>query len=243
MKLPALWKLPKEIKERLGQKRSGKQRAMLADGHLLLILHKVPVHDKDEREGVFFWRKPLGFWESTRKGKGLVGLREHVEEYCLAEDKYSDEFEKADSAEEYFRILQEVAPLHHASVSLYTALQAAREGVPLDPDIIDLRDQVYDLQRTLELLYTDIKNALDYYIAKKAEEQAKIGMESVKAEGRLNVLVAIFLPLTAIASVFGMNLVSGLEGKANWIFWVVFSMGMALGFITRGWVNRRGRTE
>jgi hypothetical protein len=42
MKLPQTWNLPVEIKQRFGQKRSGKQRAMLADGHLLLVLHKAP---------------------------------------------------------------------------------------------------------------------------------------------------------------------------------------------------------
>lgn len=244
MRLPSLWKLPDQIERRLGQKRSGKQRAMLADGHLLLVLHKSPKHGKRERDGVFFWRKPDGKWESSVKGEGLFALRRHVEEYCLAEERYSEEFEQAESAEDYFRILQEVAPLHHASMSLHATLQAAREGIPEDYDIIDLRDQSYDLERTLSLLYADTKNALDYHIAKKSEEQAQISMESVKTESRLNILAAIFFPLTAIASVFGMNLRSGLEGRSIWLFWIVFLVGIILGFITREWaVNWRRKRK
>ncbi|MFZ1026484.1 MAG: hypothetical protein WAN66_09730 [Limnoraphis robusta] len=40
MKLPATWAVPDQIRYRLGQKSAGKQRAMIADGHLVLILPK-----------------------------------------------------------------------------------------------------------------------------------------------------------------------------------------------------------
>ena len=33
MKLPILWELPDDIKERFGERGAGKQRAMVADGH------------------------------------------------------------------------------------------------------------------------------------------------------------------------------------------------------------------
>lgn len=41
MKLPENWNLPERIKERFGQTH-GQQRAMLEEGHLLLILHRLP---------------------------------------------------------------------------------------------------------------------------------------------------------------------------------------------------------
>ena len=126
MKVPFLWELPDEIKKRFGERGAGRQRAMIADGHLLLVLHRAPRHNERDRRVVFYWRKPTGEWESSGKGEGLRELRRHIEEYGLAEERLSKGFDQAEEAEEYFQILQEVAPLHHAANNLHTTLQTAR---------------------------------------------------------------------------------------------------------------------
>jgi tetratricopeptide (TPR) repeat protein len=239
MRLPSTWKLPDAIKIRFGEKRSGKQRTMVADGHVLLVLHKVPTHEMDEREAAFFWRKPNGEWESTERGQGLFTLRQHIESFEQAEEAFDAALRKAQHAEDYFQILQDLAPVSHAAKNLHATLQAAREAVHEDRDIIDLRDQAYDLQRTLELLYTDTRTALDFYMARKSEEQTRLGMESIQSENRLNILAAIFFPITAIAGIFGMNLRSGLENLPIVGFWLIFAAGILLGFITRGWVKAK----
>ena len=122
------------------------------------------------------------------------------------------------------RILESVGPLHHAVRNLHATLQAAREAIPDDRDIIDMRDWAYDLERTLDLLQTNTKHALDYH--------------SVQVANRLNVLAAIFFPMTAIASVFGMNLASGLEGSSVLVFWSVLLIGISLGSVTSWWALR-----
>ena len=236
MKLPMMWQVPDEIRERFGERGAGKQRAMVADGHLLLVLHKAPQRGQPKREAVFFWRKPTGEWECSGKGTGLSSLRKHLAEYASAEEKFDAQYEQAKTAEDYFRVLEEMPPLHHAAKNLHATLQAAREGIPNDRDIIDLRDWAYDLERNLDLLYTDARNGLDFNIAKKAEEQARIGLQAVQTAHRLNILAAIFFPLTAISSVFGMNLRSGLESTSALMFWFVFAVGIGLGFVTREWV-------
>jgi hypothetical protein len=228
MTLPTAWHLPLEIRARFGQKRSGRQRAMAADGHLLLVLHQAPEHGMRDREGIFFWRRPNGQWEYSGRGSGLKRLIEHVEAYSLAEQGLSQEYSEARSGKDYFHILERVGPLHHAACNLHATLQAAREAIPDDRDIIDLRDWAYDLERTLELLQADTKHALD--------------LHSVQVANRLNVLAAIFFPVTAIASVFGMNLASGLEGSSVTIFWSVLLVGVALGFVTSWWALRGGQT-
>lgn len=238
MKLPQTWDLPMEIKQRFGQKRAGRQRAMVADGHLLLVLHKAPQRGMREREGVFFWRKPDGSWDYSGKGTGLRRLREHVEAYWSEEEQLAAEYEQAAEAEDYFRILEEISPVRHAAENLHATLQAAREAIPHDRDIIDLRDWAYNLERTLDLLYMDTKNALDFSIAKRAEEQARLGMQSLRTAHRLNVLAAIFFPLMAISSVFGMNLRSGFEGGSTGAFWVIFVAGILSGFFTSWWALR-----
>lgn len=238
MKLPGAWGLPEAIKNRFGRKSSGKQRAMFADGHLLLVLHKVPQHGERERETVFFWRKPDGNWEYSGRGIGLPALKKHLEEYQEEAKKLSQKYEKAEIAADYFQILEDLVPIQRAAQNLHATLQDAREAVPSDREIIDLRDWAAEIDRNLELLHLDTQNALDFKIAKQTEEQAEIGLRSLKAAYRLNILAAIFFPLTAISCVFGMNLPSGLENAPIAFFWFVFLSGIALGFVVRRWVEQ-----
>ena len=67
--LPATWDVPQNFRDRLGSS-VGRQRAMLSDGHLLLVLHAPPDPDQDQRKGRFFWRKPDGVWASDQMGSG-----------------------------------------------------------------------------------------------------------------------------------------------------------------------------
>ena len=77
----------------------------------------------------------------------------------------------------------------------------------------------------------DARNGLDYTIARQAEEQARNSEQLVASGYRLNLIVAIFLPLTALGSAFGMNLNSGLEAiRTPLLFWGVLVFGLVLGF-------------
>ncbi|MFZ1029993.1 MAG: hypothetical protein WAN66_27625 [Limnoraphis robusta] len=89
---------------------------------------------------------------------------------------------------------------------------------------------------TSAILYQNSKNALDFAMAKKAEEQTRLSLESLRSANRLNLLASIFFPLTAISCVFGMNLSSGLETQSPVLFWMVFISGIFLGLIVRNWV-------
>lgn len=209
---------------------------MVAEGHLLLVLHKAPQKDARERQGVFFWRKPDGEWEFSGRGRGLPALRKHLEEYGSAEEQLDRAYDRAQTAQDYFEILEAIAPLQRAAQNLHGTLQAAREAISSDRDIIDLRDRAAEIERTLELLWGDAKNAIDFKIAKQAEEQANLSLQSVNAAHRLNILAAIFFPLTAISCVFGMNVPSGFEGSSVGLFWLIFLTGIILGVFVRRWV-------
>ncbi|HNT78603.1 MAG TPA: CorA family divalent cation transporter [Anaerolineae bacterium] len=236
MPLPYDWTLPEKIKERFGTKSTGRQRAMFAEGHLLIVLHRAPERDTRRRESLFFWRKPGGAWEYSGGGDGLTLFHRHLQTYSEAEERFRREYEAATNAEGYFHILATLPPLRHAAKNLHATLQAAREAVPEDRDLIDLRDWAYDIERGLDLLYEDARNALDFDIARKAEEEARLSMQELQMAHRLNVLAAIFFPITAIASIFGMNLPSGLENSPTWFFWFIFLVGIGLGFWIREWV-------
>ncbi len=236
MTLPAGWNLPIEIKQRLGQKEAGKQRAIASGHHLLLVLHKVPKHGSFKRNGVFFWRTPNGDWKYSGGGDGLGKLRSHIRAYEEAEKALMARYEKAISAGDYFNLLETLSPLRRAASNLLVALEAGREAISDDRHIIDFRDAAIDLNRTFELLYEDTKNALDYALAKQAEKQAKLSQESVRTAQRLNILAALFLPLTAITSIFGMNLHHGLNQESALLFWLVFGLGVSCGIVTKNWV-------
>jgi Mg2+ and Co2+ transporter CorA len=138
----------------------------------------------------------------------------------------------AATADDYFGILQALAPLHRACRNLHAALQNAREQVPDDKDLIVCRDQADALERTSDLLHTDAKNGLDFTVARRTEEQAQRGHEMAVAAHRLNLLAAIFLPIATLSAIFGMNLEHGLDVVGNrWAFWGVLLVGLIGGLL------------
>ncbi len=237
MKIPTNWVLPPAIAARLGEK-SGRQRALLEDGHLLLVLHRLPMEDSREREGVLFWRLPNGHWQCSDAKPGLEALQEHLETYAEAVDDLEARYDKADDAAGFYRVLDTLTPIHRAAANLHGALQCARQGVPKARELISLRDTATDIDHASELLLADVKNALDYLVARHNEEQAHRANEMAHAGNRLNWLAAVFLPLTAVTSIFGMNLHSGLEMAPPWVFWIILIFGALLGFLMRGLLPR-----
>ncbi len=228
MKIPSGWELPVDIASRLGQS-VGRQRILVAEDHLLLVLHRLPDPRSAVREGVYFWRLPTGEWRASTGGVGLTALRGHIESYAKAIAALEERHERAVSASDYFAVLEGIAPLDRATSNLAATLQNAREAFPEAHELISLRDETGDIERAAELLQKSAKNALDFHIARQNEEQSRLASEAARAGNRLNVIAAIFLPLTAFAGVFGMNLPSGLENAPPALFWAIFAFGTLFG--------------
>ena len=88
--IPTHWSVPSNLRNRLGMK-AGRQRAMVHEGHLLLVLHKLPSHDGFDRIGRFFWREPDGTWHAKGSEEtGLQPLRRHVLEFEEGVDALED---------------------------------------------------------------------------------------------------------------------------------------------------------
>jgi hypothetical protein len=228
--LPATWKLPDDIVARLGES-VGRQRPMLAGGHLLLVLHEPPGPDDTHRVGRFFWRDAEGEWKSNNLGPGIQSLRKHVAEFIDRIERLDDEFQAAVTADDYFQILQEVTPLFRTIRNMHAALQQAREMIPHDRELINLRDLAGTAERAAELLQADARHGLDFTIAKSAEEESRRSYQMAVSAHRLNVLAAIFLPLATISSVLGMNLRHGWENAEPSAFWLAVGMGAFAGLI------------
>lgn len=221
--------MPEALLKRLGEK-AGRQRAMGADGHVLLILHALPKHDEAERAPRLFWRPPDGQWRGLGSAKdGLAGLRRHVEEFATAIDDMEKSVEGASDADTFYQTLLRIAPIHRTARNMHAALQQARELVN-DPTIISLRDRAGEVERMAELLHGDATVGLEYSVAKQQEAQTRSSQEIAEAGHRLNQMAAVFLPLTAIAALFGMNLTSGLEERGAPVpFWGVLILSILAG--------------
>ena len=241
--LPAAWKVPDVFRERLGDS-PGRQRAMVHEGELLVVLHEPPTPDQEERQGRFFWRKPDGTWASTTAAPGHTALDKHLEEYDGLLDQLDEEEDTAQSADDYFELMRQLNPLVRAIRNLHAVLQQAREKIPGDKRIINYRDQAYTLERRAELLTSDAKNALDYAIARRAEEQAASSRQMAVASHRLNLLAAFFLPIATLTAIFGMNLRHGLEGQTSVSlapFAAVLGTGLLAGILLMSFITRRGK--
>jgi len=239
MVLPHEWDVPEVFRERLGEA-AGRQRTMEADGHLLLVLHRVPTPGESRREGALFWRGPTGEWHNTGRGTGIGGLRHHVEEFARAAEQLEDDLDSADAAADYYRVLQAAAPLHRTASHLLAVLQSAREIAQDDRDLIVLRDRAGEVERAADLLHADAVHGMDYCIAQRSEEITRINLRLTETANRINAMAALFLPLSAIAAIFGMNLPHGLGGVTSPVlFWAIFAVGLGLGVVLQGLLARQ----
>ncbi|MEO8698829.1 MAG: hypothetical protein ABI867_02265 [Kofleriaceae bacterium] len=232
--IPHNWEVPKVFRDRLGT-HAGRQRAMHHDGHLLIILHDVPKADVPERTARLYWRKSDGTWKSTGSGAtNVAAMKAHVEEYATVIDAMEARAQVATRASEWFDLLHESAPLLRAVRGMSAALQEARDLVKEDFQLIAVRDAGQDVERAVELIHGHARSGLDYSIAKGVEDNALNSKHVVESGHRLNLIAATFLPITALGSLFGMQLSHGFETwQSPWVFWGVAGLAFLLGLIVR----------
>ncbi len=247
--LPAGWQVPGLFRRRLGA-RVGRQRMMVADGHLLLVLHAPPKPDDVARHGRFFWRSPEGNWTSNEQGTGIHALNKHLDQFEEIIADLDRREEAATTADDYFAVLERLAPIYRSMRNTHQTLDDARKQCPDYHDLIDIRDRAYGIERTAELLFEETKNSLDYAVAKRAEEQARASQRVEAAAHRLNVLVALFFPIATLSAVLGMDLqtvaaVMGMDldellarGLTPMILFGVLVIGLLLGFVLMAIIAR-----
>lgn len=203
--LPHSWEVPQVFRDRLGSS-AGRQRAMVDDGHLLLVLHQPPGPDDTTRTGRFLWRDAKGTWRSSDGGSGIAAVHKHLDEYARVLEKYDSLEEAAASAEHYLALLEGASPIVRAARNMLQVFEEARKAIREDRDLIDCRDRAYELSRTAEQLYADAKNSMDVAVIRRAEQQAAASERMALGAHRLNVLAALFFPVATLGAVFGTSL-------------------------------------
>jgi len=241
--IPASWDVPAIFRNRLG-KQVGRQRAMVSDGHLLLVLHSPPEVDENDRHGRLFWRKPDGSWKVKCSDSTIKSLHGHLNDYRQRIEKLDEQEAVAKSADEYFEVISNLLPLHRAVRNLHQALQTARQEIKDARDVIDFRDAAYEIERMSELLNADAKNELDFLIVCRAEEQSQVSYDMGVSSHRLNLLVAFFFPIATLSSIFGTNLIHGFENEhAPWLFLLMLGTGLLFGIILTLAITRKIRPK
>ncbi len=236
--IPKLWTaLPEAIRNRVGRE-PGPQRAMLEESHLLIILHQIPNADDQVRRAALFWREPLGNWHGYPAGSGIAGLQALLKGYETRIEELDKAEEIAQTATEYHKLLEFIAPVLRTSRGLHRALQQARDFVKADRDLINLRDQAASIERNAELLLQDAQFGLNFTIAKQAEAQAVSAKLMANTSHRLNVLAALFLPITAITGLFSMYVRADVaDTPMN--FWLIAAAGVVIGLVMSQFVIAR----
>lgn len=236
--LPLTWNVPEIFRQRLGST-IGKQRTMDAEGHLLLVVHQPPMAGENSRRGRLLWRDPAGNWRGSDTGSGIVAVRKHLEQFAEKIAEYDKAEEAAMNADDYLPLLEGLSPLLRTVRNLEQVMQEARKLVPEDRNLIDFRDQAYELARTADLLYTDAKNGMEVAIVRRAEQQAHASERAAIAAGRFNLLVAFFFPIGTLAGIFGMNVQTGFEDvPPPWPVITLVLVGLACGSMLALHINR-----
>ncbi|MBT6847133.1 MAG: hypothetical protein HOA14_06915, partial [Planctomycetaceae bacterium] len=78
--IPNDWDVPASFRQRLGTE-IGRQRLMVADEQLLLVLHAPPEANDKTRKGRLFWRDVLGEWSSSESSEGIQTIQLHLESF------------------------------------------------------------------------------------------------------------------------------------------------------------------
>lgn len=237
--LPESWNVPQIFRDRLGDN-AGRQRAMTADGHLLLVLHKAPQPGQIAREPRLLWRAPDGKWSNHTGGYGLAALKSHIREYEQVLQSLDAEEHEAVGSQQYLKVLTSLAPVLRSARHLHSTLQEAREAVPDERELINARDDAYRLERTMELLMSDAKGSLDVAALQQAEEQATSNLAMAKSAHRLNRLAAFFFPLATLSGVFGVSF--NHPAKSDMTFGPFFAMvigGLVCGFLLTLIISRK----
>jgi len=226
--LPASWDLPEAISSRIGDT-VGPQRAMVHDGHLLLLLHAVPEPDNSQRKPVLIWRAPQGDWrwnEGPESGPDLIGR--HLRTFREAVRDLERRSAIARDAADWFNLIRASAPIHRTARHMTAALQRAREALPDLRLLIVARDEAVELERAAELVHDEAEQGLRFAQARQTERMSR-------TSHRLNLMVALLLPTTAVAGIFAIDSIA----PRVEIAWLALGTTAALGLLLAIGIARR----
>ncbi|MEN9358531.1 MAG: hypothetical protein RL095_66 [Verrucomicrobiota bacterium] len=234
--MPHTRDLPEGIRQMLGNNAGQRQRYIEHNGLCVIVLHRPPRRGDKTREALIFWKTTDGVWHNSSDNSGLGLARRNANDYEKRVAELDSHYAKADGdLQAHFGILGDLAPFSRALSNASIVMQSARDHAKNDAEIAEIADLVYSCHRSAELLQTDLHHSVEHLRAEQQERLATASDRALRSSQRLNILTAIFLPVTAITGVFGMNLHNGFENHPS-MFFVVFVSGLVVGLILCTWI-------
>lgn len=123
---PKIWDLPFDIRRQLSG-RGGRQRALAADNHLLIVLYQVSKPKSSRGETVYFWRNREHEWHYSERGGGFSALEKVVESYGNRIAELEESLSTADDSRARFQLLDDVTPVLRSVRNLADALHKGLE--------------------------------------------------------------------------------------------------------------------
>jgi magnesium transporter len=127
------------------------------------------------------------------------------------------------------RLRRHAAPLREVLQTLTTRNIPGIQESAL-PYLRDVADHLFRIYETLDSYRDLMSNMLDAYLSQVSNEMNRIMQ-------KLTAVATVFLPLTFITGVFGMNFAVQPWLHTNFWFWMVFMAALGIG--TYAWFHRR----
>ena len=150
-----------------------------------------------------------------------------MEDYSRRVSEIDAEEDRAVDSDDYFRVLNQLAPVQRAARNLYDVLSESRKLCLEDRELINIRDNAYELVRRIDLLSSHTKTSMEYEVARRMEDQAAASHQMAVAAHQLNRLAAFFFPIATLSSILGMNVATGLE-KLPWPIGILIVVAIGL---------------
>jgi len=251
--LPGTWKLPSEFRGRIGST-AGRQRAMQSGGHLLLVLHAVPEADEASRRGRFFWRNAAGKWHSSDFGDGPASLHKHLDQYSQALIAM-EELETRVVANASPTMLDKINRAKRNLLVLRRGIWPQRDALNVlirDPSqfvtdetkvfLRDCHDHCTQVADVLETFRETAGALLSTYLSALGNKQNEVMRV-------LTIMSSIFIPLTFMAGIYGMNFEAMPELKNPMAYPLLLAVmictviGMLVYFKRLGWIWTKSRDD
>jgi Mg2+ and Co2+ transporter CorA len=217
-----------------------RQRYLSEGDCFALILHQLPAPDSEERVPCLFVSQSTPTTAPLEAVKGpYQGIKPLLADYDAELDTLEDALESTSDLQLLFDLQQRLIPTARSLRNAVRVLEGAHVAHRKHRGLTATLEYAHELGRDLDILEASLATKIDNQQSRILLQQAQATARLEEKNHRLNMILAMFLPLTALTSAFGMNLDSGLD--TTWVpyFWSVWLVGLSLGVVMLYLLNKR----
>jgi hypothetical protein len=123
----------------------GRQRVIINDGAILIVLHRPPIDDYWKREGVFLLKTTTAAWLF----KGERSARILLDSYRTVACGFDEEFEDASTPSALLALLDRLVPIRRSARNVHSVLSEAGKHLRGDTELAEWINFAYETERGL----------------------------------------------------------------------------------------------